>query len=69
MQSYPETDSRFHTRQIQTQLEVLIEQMRQNIEKVEDPKAQSLLETSAEVLTGLKTAYVHYEEKSEPVWR
>ncbi|MAU00214.1 MAG: hypothetical protein CL608_23995 [Anaerolineaceae bacterium] len=69
MQTYPETDSRYHTRKIQTQLEVLIEHMRQDIEKVDDPKAQALFETSAEVLTGLKTAYIHYEQKAEEAWR
>ncbi len=69
MQTYPETDARFHARQIQTQLESLIENMRQDIEKVDDPKAQALFETSAEVLTGLKTAYIHYEQQAEEAWR
>lgn len=69
MQTYPETDPRFHARKMQTQLEVLIENMRQDVQKVDDPKAQALFETSAEVLTGLKTAYTHYEQKAEAAWR
>ena len=69
MQTYAETDARFHARQIQTQLEALIQHMRQDIEKVDDPKAQALFETSAEVLTGLKTAYIHYEQQAEEAWR
>lgn len=69
MNNYPETDPRHHTRIIQTSLEALIEHLRQDIQKVDEPKAQALFETSAEVLTGLKTAYVHYEQKSEEAWR
>jgi hypothetical protein len=41
---------------------------RQEIEKVSDPKAQALLETTAEVLDGLIRACDHAEQKSEPAW-
>jgi hypothetical protein len=37
--------------------------------RVTDPKALALFETTAEVLQGLITAYEHFEQKSEPVWR
>lgn len=69
MQTYPETDPRFHVQNIQTQLEALITHMRQDVKKVDDPKAQALFETSAEVLNGLKTAYVHFEQQSEAAWQ
>jgi hypothetical protein len=69
MNNYPETDPRHHTQKIQTSLETLFEHLRQDIQKVDEPRAQALFETSAEVLTGLKTAYVHYEQKSEEAWR
>lgn len=69
MNNYPETDPRHHTQKIQMSLEALIEHLRQDIQKVDEPKAQALFETSAEVLTGLKTAYIHYEQKSEEAWR
>jgi len=69
MTNYPETDPRHHTQKIQTRLEALIDHLRQDIQKVDDPKAQALFETSAEVLTGLKTAYAHYEQESEAAWR
>lgn len=69
MNNYPETDPRHHTQKIQMSLEALIEHLRQDIQKVDEPKAQALFETSAEVLIGLKTAYIHYEQKSEEAWR
>jgi len=69
MQNYPENDPRHHTQKIQARLDDLIDHLRQDIQKVDEPKAEALFETTAEVLEGLKTAYAHYEEKSEAAWR
>ncbi|MCB8984367.1 MAG: hypothetical protein H6659_11115 [Ardenticatenaceae bacterium] len=69
MQNYPENDPRHHTQTIQARLDDLIDHLRQDIQKVDEPKAEALFETTAEVLEGLKTAYAHYEEKSEAAWR
>lgn len=69
MNNYPETDPRHHTQKIQTKLESLIEHLREDVQKVNEPQARALFETSAEVLKGLKTAYAHYEQKSEAAWR
>jgi transcription initiation factor IIE alpha subunit len=69
MQTYPQTDPRHYTQKIQTRLDELIEELRQDIKKVEEPQARALFETSAEVLEGLKTAYAHYEQKTEAAWR
>jgi hypothetical protein len=44
----------------------LISQVREDIIKTNDPRARALFETTAEVLGGLKTAYVHYEAGIEP---
>ncbi|MGV2832047.1 hypothetical protein [Myxosarcina sp. GI1(2024)] len=41
----------------------LIEHLRSDVTKVEDPKAEALFETTAEVLEGLKNAYTDYERK------
>jgi hypothetical protein len=62
--TYPETDPRHHTQKIQTKLGSLIEHLRADVQKVNEPQARALFETSAEVLKGLKTACVHYEQKS-----
>lgn len=39
-----------------------------NVPKVREPRFQALLETTAEVLTGLETALKHYDEKREKAW-
>jgi hypothetical protein len=43
----------------------VINHVREDAQKVNEPKAQALFETTAEVLIGLKTAYEHYETKAE----
>jgi hypothetical protein len=37
--------------------------------RVDEPKAQALFETSAEVLDGLRTAFRHYEGGAEAAMR
>jgi hypothetical protein len=58
-----------HTTHISNKLDELIDHLREDIQKVEDPKAQALFETAAEVLAGLKKAFKDYEEKSEKTWQ
>jgi len=43
--------------------------LRQDVRKVEEPRAEALFETTAEVLGGLITAYEHYEHGAEEAWR
>jgi len=62
-------DPRRHTRQIRQELGELVGHLRDDVVKVSDPKTQALFETTAEVLTGLITAYEHAEEQSEPAWK
>jgi len=61
-------DPRYHTRNIKARLTEAIDHLRKDIEKVVDPKAQALVETTAEVLKGLVTSNEHYEAK-RPAWR
>jgi hypothetical protein len=42
---------------------------REDTTKVNDPRAQALLETTAEVLGGLRKAYDDFEQKNEPAWQ
>jgi hypothetical protein len=58
-----------HTQKIKAQMRQLIDHLREDVGKVTEPKAQALLETSAEVLTGLVKAFDDYEKKSEAAWR
>jgi len=50
-------------------LEDLVTEVRANLSNVDEPKAQALLETTAEVLLGLKKAYRDYEEGGENAWK
>jgi len=43
--------------------------LRSDVEKVNDPKAQALFETSAEVLIGLRKAFDDFEQKTESAWK
>jgi hypothetical protein len=69
MKSSSENNPRRHTQKIKARMGRLIEHLRKDIEKVTEPKAQALFETSAEVLTGLVKAFDDYARKSEAAWR
>jgi hypothetical protein len=62
-------DPRAHTANVRKEFRELIEHLRGDINKIDEPKAQALFETAAEVITGLETAFKHYEEKSEEAWK
>lgn len=64
----PEDDARRHVAKLHGMLADIVRHARQDIGRIEEPKAQALLETTAEVCTGLATAYEHYE-LHEPAWR
>ncbi len=65
---YMENNPRHHTSKIKKELSDMIDHLREDERKVEDPKARALFETTAEVLTGLKKAYDDYENKA-PAWK
>jgi hypothetical protein len=58
-----------HTANIKNEFRLLIDHLRRDVEKVDDPSAKALFETSAEVITGLEKAFTDYEEKKEAAWR
>ena len=62
-------DPHTHSVNIREMLTNVIEHAREDIHKVDDPSAKALFETTAEVLIGLRTAYEHFEQKSEEAWR
>jgi hypothetical protein len=68
-QGHPESDPLHHTARIKQMLQGTVDHAREDVQKVEDPKARALFETTAEVLDGLLKAYDHYERRSEPAWR
>jgi hypothetical protein len=62
-------DPHHHVRKVAGQLQELIDHLRSDIEKIDDPRAKAMFETSAEVLSGLKKAFHDCESRNEPAWR
>lgn len=50
-------------------LDELARDLRAEAEELDDPPARALFETSADVLTGLRTAFQHFHDRSEPARR
>ena len=61
--------SGLHTKKLKAQMGQLIGRLRKDVGKVAEAKAQALIETSAEVLTGLVKAFDDYEKKCEVAWQ
>jgi hypothetical protein len=64
-----ERDPRHHARNISRMLREVADHAREDVDKIDDPKAQALFETTAEVAEGLIRAHQHFEQRSEPAWR
>ena len=65
-----EIDSSRYLTQTKETLTALIDQVRSNVARVDDPKAKALFETKiVEVLMGLRRAYHDFGQKSEEVWK
>ncbi|KFL29458.1 hypothetical protein JP75_21130 [Devosia riboflavina] len=69
MASETDRDPRHQTQQMQQRLQELMDHLRQDIEKVDEPQLKAMFETSAEVLGGIKKAFSDYESKNESAWR
>jgi hypothetical protein len=69
METIASKNPRAHTANVRKEFRQLIDHLRSDINKIEEPKAQALFETAAEVITGLDTAFKHFEEKSETAWK
>ena len=65
----PISDPLRHTAKLQVRLTDLAEHLREDVQKVDEPRAQALFETAAEVLLGLRNAFVDYEKGEEPAWQ
>ena len=69
MKTITSRDPRAHTANIREEFSEVVRHLREDVQKLDDPKAQALFETAAEVISGLDKAFKHYEEKSEEAWR
>jgi hypothetical protein len=64
-----ERNPQHHTQKVSARFQELIDHLRSDIEKIDDPRAKAMFETAAEVLGGLQKAFHDYEQKNEPAWR
>nr|CAD6437844.1 hypothetical protein REQ54_04291 [Rhizobium sp. Q54] len=62
-------DPRHHTQNMQRRFQEMIKHLRADVERIDEPQLKAMLETSAEVLGGLKKAFCDYEEKKEAAWQ
>jgi hypothetical protein len=62
-------DPKFHSQHIQEMLRDVIDNVRRDLDKVNEPRFQALLETTAEVLTGLQTTFTHYSQGNKKAWK
>ena len=60
---YTEDNPRYHVVKVRGMLNAVMQHCRQDIDKVSDPRAQALFETTAHVLDGLITSYRCYERE------
>jgi hypothetical protein len=58
-----------HTKKMREKLAEIIDHLRADIEKVDEPRCRAMFETAAEVLGGLNKAFMDYEQKNEAAWR
>lgn len=58
-----------HTFNVKKEFDTLIDHLRRDVEKMDDPSGKALFEVSAEVITGLKKAFTDYEQKKETAWK
>jgi len=69
MKTIESKEPQAHTANIRGEFRELIQHLRNDVKRVDEPKARALFETAAEVISGLDTAFQHYEEKREEAWK
>ncbi len=57
-----------HTPKVRQMMKDLVDHLKSDIEKIDNPQEKAIFETSAEVIGGLMKTLEHYEKKSEPAW-
>ncbi len=58
-------DPKVHTAHVRQAMQDLIQHLRDDIGRIDEPRAQALFETSAEVLQGLVKTYDDYDAGRE----
>jgi hypothetical protein len=68
MKTSTSNNPREHIANIKEEFTKLSHHLREDVKKVDDPKAKALFEVSAEVIDGLQKAFSDYESKNEAAW-
>ena len=58
-----------HTANVKKEFRQLIDHLRRDVERIDDPSGKALFEVSAEVITGLEKSFTDYEQKNEAAWK
>lgn len=69
MEQLQTTQAGPHIENLRKELRALVEHLRRDSDKVTEPQAAALFETSAEVISALERAFKDYSEQKEPAWR
>jgi len=69
MASEADRDPKHHIQKMQARLKEIMDHLREDIVKVDEPQLRAMFETAAEVLGGLRKAFSDYEQKNESAWR
>ena len=69
MPSDAERDPRHHTQKMRDRMQEIIDHLREDIRKVDEPQFKAMFETAAEVMGGLQKAFRDYEQRIEGAWR
>ena len=64
-----DTGRRPNTDAIRAEMKQLIAHLRRDVERTDEPRAQALFETSAEVIQGLVQTFDDYDAAEEPAFR
>jgi hypothetical protein len=62
---YTEHNPLYHVVKVRGMLNAVLKHCREDIDKIAEPKAQALFETTADYLDGLINAYNRYERELE----
>jgi hypothetical protein len=62
------SDPKEYTVRIKADLKKISQQLKVDVDRVDEPQAKALFEVSAEVIEGLIKAFSDYEEKNEKAW-
>ena len=69
MKTATAADPGHHTKKIKARMRELVDHLRADVTKIDEPQARAMFETSAEVLLGLMKAFDDYDQKNEAAWK